>query len=184
MTASSPVPAQAGHVDERAFEKRVRRHVSGRVRAYYAITAPGVEEYCRQELIGMGIDPGDLSVNAGGVTFAGRLVDCQRANLHLRTATRILMRIDDFGATHLRRLEKNAGDIAWELFLPAGHLPDVKVSCHRSRLHHTAAIVRSIRDSIKGRLTESWRVADGRFATDPFRACGQRPFYALPGQQR
>jgi putative N6-adenine-specific DNA methylase len=137
------------------LSKRVRRHVSGRVRAYYAITTPGVEKYCRQELIGLGIDPGDLAVGAGGVTFAGRLVDCQRANLHLRTATRILMRIDDFGATHLRRLEKKTGDIAWELFLPAGHLPDVKVSCHRSRLYHTAAIARCIRDSIKCRLAKA-----------------------------
>ena len=116
------------------------------------VTAPGVEEFCRQELIDLGLDGSGLSVDAGGVTFAGRLVDCQRANLHLRTATRILMRIEAFSATNLRRLEKKAGDIAWELFLPAGHLPDVKVSSHRSRLYHTAAIARSIRDSMTRRL--------------------------------
>jgi putative N6-adenine-specific DNA methylase len=86
------------------------------------------------------------------VTFSGRLVDCQRANLYLRTATRILMRIDVFNATNRRRLEKKSGEIAWELFLPAGHIPDVKVSSHRSRLYHTEAIARSIRDSIARRL--------------------------------
>lgn len=152
MTASSPVTAKVDHVDNCAFDKRVRRHVSGRRRAYFAITTPGVEEYCVQELISLGIDPSDLAAEAGGVTFAGRLVDCQRANLHLRTATRILMRIDTFSATHLRRLEKKAGAIAWELFLPAGHLPDVKVSSHRSRLYHTEAIAQCIRGSIIRRL--------------------------------
>ena len=157
MTASSPGTAKTDHVDDRALEKRVRRHVSGRVRAYYAITTPGVEKYCRQELIALGIETGDRSVDAGGVTFAGRFVDCQQANLHLRTATRILMRIDEFSATHLRRLKKKAGDIAWELFLPAGqgHLPHLKVSCHRSRLYHTEAIARSIRESMKYRLKET-----------------------------
>jgi putative N6-adenine-specific DNA methylase len=152
MMASSPDTAKADHMDDRAFDKRVRRHVGGRVRTYYAITTPGVEKYCRQELISLGIGPSDLSVDAGGVTFAGRLVDCQQANLHLRTATRILMRIDDFRATHLRRLEKKAGDIAWELFLPSGYLPEVKVSSHRSRLHHTEAITQSIREGIMRRM--------------------------------
>ena len=147
--------ATKDRVDGSAFNKRVRRHVAGRVRAYYAITTPGFEDFCRQELIGLGIDRSGLSVDAGGVTFAGRLEDCQRANLHLRTATRILMRIDAFSATNLRRLEKKTGDIAWELFLPSGRIPDVKVSSHRSRLYHTEAIARSIQDSISHRLDQA-----------------------------
>ena len=152
MTDSSAASAKSDPVDDRAFNKRVRRHVAGRIREYYAVTALGVENFCRQELIDLGLDSRGLSVDTGGVAFAGRLVDCQRANLHLRTATRILMRIAAFSATNLRRLEKKAGEIAWELFLPAGYLPDVKVSSHRSRLYHTAAIARSIRDSITRRL--------------------------------
>lgn len=152
MTDSSAVSAKPDPVDDRTFNKRVRRHVAGRIREYYAVTALGVENFCRQELIDLDLDGSGLSVDTGGVAFAGRLVDCQRANLHLRTATRILMRIEAFSATNLRRLEKKAGDIAWELFLPAGPLPDVKVSSHRSRLYHTAAIARSIRDSITRRL--------------------------------
>ncbi|MBR9986306.1 MAG: hypothetical protein KFF68_10375 [Desulfosarcina sp.] len=155
MTDSSTVSAKPNLVDNRAFNKRIRRHVAGRIREYYAVTAPGVEDFCRQEMIGLGLDGSGLSVDAGGVAFAGRLVDCQRANLHLRTATRVLMRIAVFSATNLRRLEKKAGDIAWELFLPAGYLPDVKVSSHRSRLYHTAAIARSIRDGMTRRLDEA-----------------------------
>ena len=157
MADSFTVTAEPGSVDDRAYNKRVRRHVAGRIRAYYAVTTPGVEDFCRQELIGLGHDSSGLAMDAGGVGFVGRLVDCQRANLHLRTATRILMRIADFSATNLRRLKKKAGDIAWELFLPTGDLPDVKVSSHRSRLYHTGAIARSIQDSITRRLDRAGR---------------------------
>lgn len=152
MTDSSTDTAKTDYVDDRAFNKRVRRHVTGRIREYYAITAPGVEDLCRQELVGLDLGTRGLSVDAGGVTFTGRLLDCQRANLHLRTATRLLMRIEVFNATNLRRLEKKAGAIAWELFLPPGRLPDVKVSSRRSRLYHTEAIARSVRDSIARRF--------------------------------
>lgn len=153
MTDSSPFRAEKITVGHSALDRRIRRHVAGRVREYYAITAPGFEEYCRQELADLGIAPGGLCVEAGGVAFAGRFVECQRANLHLRTATRILMRIDAFTATNLRRLERKAGDIAWELFLPYGCLPEIKVRCHRSRLYHTKAIARRIQNSI----TQRWR---------------------------
>lgn len=144
--------AKRDRIDDGPFNKRVRRHVAGRVREYYAIAVPGFEELCRQELADLGIDPSGLVVETGGVTFSGRLVDCQRANLYLRTATRILMRIDAFSATNLRRLEKKAAGIAWELFLPSAPIADVKVSSQRSRLYHTAAIARSIRDSMAHRF--------------------------------
>lgn len=98
------------------------------------------------------MDATGLVVEPGGVAFSGRLEDCQRANLHLRTATRILMRIDAFGATNLRRLEKRADAITWELFLRPGHLPDVKVASHRSRLFHTEAIAQTLRGSIARRM--------------------------------
>jgi putative N6-adenine-specific DNA methylase len=152
MTDAFTVTAKTDHVDNRAYNKRVRRHVAGRIREYYAVAAPGVADICRQELIGLGHDSGGLAMDAGGITFTGRLVDCQRANLHLRTATRILMRIEAFSATNLRRLEKKADAIAWELFLAPGAQPDVKVSSHRSRLYHTTAIVQIFRDILTRRL--------------------------------
>ncbi len=152
MTDWSSVKAQKEGVGDSAFTKRLRRHVAGRVRTYYAITAPGFEALCREELLGLGLDRSGLSLEPGGVTFTGKLVDCQRANLYVRTATRILMRIDSFTATNERQLEKQAAETPWELLLPAGALPDVKVSSRRSRLYHTEAIARSIREGITHRL--------------------------------
>jgi putative N6-adenine-specific DNA methylase len=142
--------AEKDRVDPPAIDKRVRRHVTGRVRQYYAITAPGFEACCRQELTGLGFDDGDMSVDPGGAAFTGRFIDCQRANLHVRTATRILMRIDRFTATNRRQLKKHCAAVPWELFLPQGTRPAVKVSSQRSRLYHSDAVAQAVGETIAG----------------------------------
>jgi len=133
-----------------AFAKRVRRHVGGRVRDYYAIVSPGFEACARRELIALGIGEGDIRVSTGGVAFRGRFVDCQRANLHLRTATRILMRVDTFTATNPRQLEKHCASIPWELYLIEGTCPEIKVHSQRSRLYHSDVVARAVKETIAG----------------------------------
>jgi len=138
-----------------AFAKRVRRHVGGRARDYYAIVSPGFEGCTRQELIALGIDESDIRISTGGVTFRGRFVDCQRANLHLRTATRILMRIDSFTATNPRQLEKRCASIPWDLYLIEGTRPEIKVRSQRSRLYHSDVVAEAVRKAIAGCLPGS-----------------------------
>jgi putative N6-adenine-specific DNA methylase len=134
------------------IDKRVRRHVTGRVREYFAVTSPGFEKGCRHEIMGLGVDAHGATMETGGVTFAGRFVDCQRANLHLRTATRILMRVATFAATNPRQLARQTAAIPWELFLPADQVPAVKVSCQRSRLYHSAVVAETVRAAIGRQL--------------------------------
>ena len=157
MNDFSPATEKKTSAGPIAFNKRLRRHVTGRVRDYYVVTVPGFEAICRRELVGLGFDDQTLTGEPGGITFRGRLVDCQRANLNLRTATRILMRVDSFMATNLRRLAKSVDRIAWELFFSADEPPEVKVSSHRSRLYHTEAIAQTLRASIAHRLMRSGR---------------------------
>lgn len=145
-----------------AFAKRLRRHVGGRVRDYYAIVPPGFEACARRELIALGIDESDIRVSIGGVSFRGRFVDCQRANLHLRTATRILMRIDSFTATNPRQLEKRCASIPWELYLLEGTRPEIKVRSQRSRLYHSDVVAQAVREAIAVR----WIGSPQRPSTD------------------
>lgn len=63
---------------------------------YFAVSTPGLEPFTRQEAVKLGflLDPAvseDLAVETepGGVTFKGDLGALYRANLHLRTASRI-----------------------------------------------------------------------------------------------
>ncbi len=120
--------------------KRIKRHVTGRQRTYFAATAPGFEALCHQELSALGLSIENIAVVEGGVEFKGQLQDCYRANLHLRTASRILLRIDRFKASDFRQLEKKVAGIPWELYLPPKMLPDIHVTTKHCRLYHTDAI--------------------------------------------
>ena len=102
---------------ENPLSKRIKRHVIGRSRTYFAATAPGFETLCFEELKAIGLPVENASAVPGGVEFKGRLIDCYRANLHLRTANRILMRIHNFKASSFSELESKTAKIPWELYL-------------------------------------------------------------------
>lgn len=133
------------------LSKRIKRHVIGRRRTYFAATSPGFEDLCCSELLNLGLSEENVSVVEGGVEFMGQLQHCWQANLHLRTANRILMRIDNFKATGFRQLEKKVAGIPWELYLPPAGLPKIHVTTRHCRLHHTAAIGQRINDGISER---------------------------------
>jgi putative N6-adenine-specific DNA methylase len=131
-----------------ALSKRIKRHVIGRIRPYFAATAPGFESLCLKELQALGLPLEHAAAIAGGVEFSGRLTDCYQANLHLRTANRILMRIDQFQASNFRQVENKAADIPWELYLPSGTLPQISVKTRHCRLYHTEAIAERFLDGL------------------------------------
>lgn len=88
----------------------------------------------------------------GGVEFKGRLHDCYLANLNLRTANRILMRIGEFKATNFRQLAKNLENFPWELYLAPHSSTRIHVTSRHSRLYHKDPIRCSFEESIKRRL--------------------------------
>jgi putative N6-adenine-specific DNA methylase len=132
-----------------SLEKRIKRHVVGKPHDFFAVTAPGFEDLCRTELASLGLKGRPV---AGGVEFTGRLHECYLANLCLRTASRVLMRIDSFQAVHFRELEKQVAAFAWELFLKPGSVREIHVTTHHCRLHHTDAIAERILNGIATRL--------------------------------
>ena len=138
---------------ESALFKRIKRHVIGRERAYFAATPPGFEPLCLQELLNLHPAVAKAQVTPGGVEFKGRLEDCYRANLSLHLPNRILMRIDTFKSTNFRQLERKAGDIPWELYLYPGSLLKVHVATKHCRLHHSAAISDRFQKTIATRLS-------------------------------
>ena len=125
---------------ESPLSKRIKRHVVGRIRPYFAATAPGFESICLRELKSLALPLENASAVPGGVEFYGRLVDCYQANLSLRTANRILMRIASFKATSFRQIGNKAAEIPWELYLPSDLSPQISVKTKHCRLYHTDAI--------------------------------------------
>ena len=105
------------------------------------------------ELKALSLNPGVETTGSGGVSFTGPLQDCYKANLCLRTANRILMRIHVFKATNFPTLRKYLADFPWELYLQVGSRPQYQITAHQSRLHHSGAIADRFQDSIARR----WR---------------------------
>ena len=116
------------------------------------VTTPGLEALCREELLNLPDPPQRIEVAHGGVTFWGRLTTCYQANLYLRTASRILMRLAKCEATRFDQLEEFATHFPWELYLPLTPSPNIQVTTKRSKLYHSGAVVQRLQNTIDARL--------------------------------
>ncbi|MEZ4528600.1 MAG: hypothetical protein R2941_22020 [Desulfobacterales bacterium] len=139
---------------ESALSKRIRRHVTGRIREFFASAAPGLEKLCFGELISLPGSITDVQAVPGGVAFKARVHDAYLANLHLRTASRILMRIGAFTASSFSQLEHCLEDFPWELYLHPGDMPEFHITAAHSRLFHTGAIAERFAKNITERMKE------------------------------
>ena len=131
------------------FEKRIRRHVIGKSHRFFAVTAPGLEPLCRGELESLGMTGAAVE---GGVEFSGRLQAAYLANLCLRTANRILLRVHEFRATNFRALAQEAASVHWELFIAPGAPLRIHVTTHHCRLHQSDAIAERVQNAITEHL--------------------------------
>jgi len=148
------------------LQKRIKRHVTGRLQRFFAATAPGLETVCRNELKSF-LPPGThIAAGQGGVEFDGRLPDCYLANLNLHTANRILMRIRTFYAADFRQLEKSLVDIPWELYVHPGNKTRIHVTTRQSRLYHKDAITERIQECILFRFAQNTPEEPCRAAAD------------------
>jgi len=140
---------------ETPLKKRIKRHVIGRKRQFFAATAPGLETICREELKALLPSGTPMAIVEGGVEFKGRLHDCYLADLNLRTANRLLMRIESFHAANFRKLEKHLTAVPWELFLLPGTPTHIRVTSRHSRLYHKDAVAGRVQASIAFRFAQN-----------------------------
>ena len=138
---------------ESSLSKRIKRHVIGRERSFFAATSPGFETVCLSELLKFQPPAGNAQAIPGGVEFNGRLEICYQANLNLRSANRILMRIHTLKSTNFRQLERKVGDIPWELYLPPGCPLNIHAATKHCRLYHSGAISEKIQKAIHLRMS-------------------------------
>ncbi|MCF6248965.1 MAG: RNA methyltransferase, partial [Desulfobacula sp.] len=123
-----------------AFEKRLKRRVTGREHPFFAVCPPGLTAFCKNEILATGFDPDKLAITRGGVEFNCKPDTCMQLNLKLGSPSRILMRISQFKADNFGKFEKKMAGIEWELFLPENCSPNFKVTTKKSALYHSDAI--------------------------------------------
>lgn len=121
----------------------------------FAATAPGLETIALGELKRLGIKG---KAEAGGVSFRGDVETMYAANLWLRTAGRVIVRLARFHASTFHELERRAKTVAWAPFVPSEGVVRLRVTCRKSRLYHSDAVAERVLAAIA-------RVAPGaRFA--------------------
>lgn len=113
---------------------------------FFVVTAPGLEEICCAEVLALGLD--DVRPSSGGVAFSGGLRELYSANLHLRTATRVLVRIGELKATDFPELFRKTLRLPWGSFLRPDTAVEIRATAHRSRLIHTGRIVETVNAAI------------------------------------
>ncbi|MEP6474901.1 MAG: hypothetical protein ABJC74_14350 [Gemmatimonadota bacterium] len=116
----------------------------------YAVATPGLEPLVAAELTALGFSLGKSE--PGGVAFACDRAGLYRANLELRTATRVLVRVAAFRAVGFNELEKHGKRIAWETLLGADASVGFRVTSKKSRLYHGGAIEERLGAIIGGRM--------------------------------
>ncbi len=116
----------------------------------YAITAPGLEHLAAAELGGIGAHVTGLE--SGGVAFDSAPGILYAANLRLRTASRIIVRIASFHAASFGELERHAGKVAWGRWVSPGGAVHFRVTSRRSRLYHQDAVAERLERAVLAAL--------------------------------
>ena len=116
----------------------------------FVITAPGLEPLAAAELQALGAS--DARVAEGGATFTATRRSLYEANLHLRTASRIVVRAAEFGARSFHELERLARTVPWEAFISPNLGVALRVTCRKSRLYHSDAVAERVAGAITSRF--------------------------------
>jgi putative N6-adenine-specific DNA methylase len=118
-------------------------------RGYFAVAAPGLEAIAAHELGDLGIGG---APSPGGATFSGDRAALYRANLQLRTASRVLVRLGAFHAAAFSELRKKAGRLPWDAYLRPGQTVSIHATSHKSKLYHSGGVIERIAGAIADRL--------------------------------
>lgn len=113
----------------------------------FLVATPGLERPLLDEALAAGFT--GARAETGGVSFSGTWADVWRANLTLRGATRVLVRIGSFMAFHLAQLDKRARKFAWGDVLRTDVPVRVEVATSRkSKIYHAGAATQRIEKAL------------------------------------
>ncbi|QFT57373.1 Ribosomal RNA large subunit methyltransferase L [Sulfitobacter sp. THAF37] len=113
----------------------------------FVVCPPGLEPILLEEVTERGF--ADPVAGPGGVTMRGGWPEVWRANLELRGATRVLVRIGQFMAFHLAQLDKRARKFPWGEVLRPDVPVKVQVTCKASKIYHAGAATQRIETALR-----------------------------------
>jgi putative N6-adenine-specific DNA methylase len=106
-------------------------------RRIFIVSPPGVEPVTAREIRQLGLTPEE---EQGGLALDATSRELYSLNLHLRTASRVLVRVAEFRARTFYELERHSARVPWRDFLDSGRPVRLRVTSRKSRLYHQRAI--------------------------------------------
>ena len=117
----------------------------------------GLESVLKREITGLGYEV--TQVEDGRVTFAGGIEAACRANIFLRTAERILLKVGSFRAETFEELFDRTRDIPWEEYIPDdGKFWIAKAASVKSRLFSPSDIQSIMKKAMVERMKSRYRI--------------------------
>lgn len=117
----------------------------------------GLESVLKREILDLGYEI--ASVEDGRVTFIGDVEAICRANIFIRTAERILLKMGSFQAKDFDELFEGTKAISWEEVLPRNAKFWVtKATTNKSALFSGSAIQSIVKKAIVERMKQTYRV--------------------------
>ena len=129
--------------------------------AQYELIAPchfGLEAVLKREIIDLGYEI--VKVEDGRVTFRGDETAVCRANIFLRTAERIMLKVGSFKAQTFDELFEGVKAIEWENYIPVdGKFWVKKASSVKSRLFSLSDIQSVTKKAMVDRLKSKYKIS-------------------------
>jgi len=134
---------------------------------FFISCAPGIEQILERETRQIGLIPlSRVAQNTsssksfsgeepGGLLFEGYATHMMQSNLHLRTASRVIVRLGEFYAAAFAELRKKASRLEWEKYLTPGQTVNIRAVCHKSKLYHSDAVAERILGAINDHFSFS-----------------------------
>jgi putative N6-adenine-specific DNA methylase len=130
---------------------RQEKPIGAKSQLWFAAATPGLEDALAKEVATL---PGvsDSRTVAGGVEFRGPLETGMAANLYLRIASRVVLRLGQVKARDFAPLRRKLADLPWKQFLPKDRPLRIDVSTSHCRLYHTKALAETLELAVSDRL--------------------------------
>lgn len=117
----------------------------------------GLESVLKREIQNLGYDI--VQVEDGRVTFSGGLDALCRANIFLRTAERVLLKVGSFRAETFEELFDKTKELPWEEFIPEdGKFWVAKAASVKSRLFSPSDIQSIMKKAMVERLKSKYHI--------------------------
>lgn len=118
------------------------RNQDGQSGGVFLVAQPGLERPLSEEAQAARF--ADVRAVPGGVEVGGGLAEAARANIQLRCAVRVLLRVAEFRAMHLAQLDKRSKKVPWRDWLQEGVPVKVEATCRKSKIYVNKAAVQRV----------------------------------------